>query len=308
MAILGNAVKGNVSEQDSGTVLTMPQVKEIQRVLLMVLEDIDRICRKHGLQYILIGGTAIGCIRHKGFIPWDDDVDVAMTRHDYEIFTRIIRQEYPDKYRLTDAIRENNYGKNIPKLRLNGTVYKTLLKIDPEDREITADIFIIENVENISLFKYLHGMLCLLMGFLLSCRRLADNEAFFGSIYKGKDYRIKVIAGKLLRFASLDKWAHWTESVYSMCKNHGSRNVSVPTDRRHFLGEIFPREIMCEVMVAEYEGRRFMIPKAYDEYLTQRYGNYMEVPPPEKQVLSKYTQLDFGPYRELAERAGKRPE
>lgn len=301
MGILGNAVKGNVTDRETGRVLSMEQVKEIQRVLLMVLEDIDGLCRESGLTYTLIGGTAIGCIRHKGFIPWDDDVDIAMPRKDYEKLIQIIKVKYPDKYTLTDAIRENNYGKNIPKLRLNGTVYKTLLKVEPADQEITADIFIIENVENTKIGRYIHGILCLLMGYLLSCRRFAAKEEFFRSIYNGKDFKRKVIIGKLLSFASLDKWAHWNESVYSLCKNDKSRDVSVPTDRRHFLGEIFPREIMCETIDADYEGRKFRIPKEYDYYLSERYGKYMEVPPVEKQVLSVYSSLDFGPYTNLAE-------
>lgn len=300
MSILGNAVKGNVNDRDNGNVLTIDQVKEIQRVLLMILDDIDKICRKHGLEYILIGGTAIGCVRHGGFIPWDDDIDVAMTRKDYERFRKAVCEEYPDKYRLTDAIRENNYGKNIPKLRLKDTIYKTLLKIDPEDREITADIFIIENVENNMFGKYLHGILCLAMGYCLSCKRLADKENFFHEIYKGNDFKRKVFIGKILGFASLDKWAHWNESVYSMCKNHNSKKVSVPTDRQHFLGEIFPREIMCETIDVKFEDKQFKIPRAYDQYLTKRYGDYMQVPSLERQVLSKFSKLDFGPYKNIA--------
>lgn len=300
MAILGNAVKGNINDQDTGKVLTMDQVKEIQRVLLMMLEDIDMLCRKNNLNYILIGGTAIGCVRHKGFIPWDDDVDIAMTRKDYEKFRHLVRDVYPDKYRLTDAIRENNYGKNIPKLRLNGTIYKTLLKVDPEDQEITVDIFVIENVENNKLLKYFHGFLCLIMGYFLSCRRLADKEEFFKEIYREKDFKYKVRIGKLLSFASLNKWAHWNEYIYSMCRNDNSKYVTVPTDRRHFLGEIFTRETMCETVDAYYEGRNFKIPKAYDYYLSQRYGKYMEIPPKEKQVLSVYSKLDFGPYWDMA--------
>lgn len=301
MAILGNSVKGNVNDRDSGRVLTLDQIKEIQRVLLMMLDDIDRICRDNGLDYILIGGTAIGCVRHKGFIPWDDDVDVAMTRRNYEKFREIVNAEYSDKYLMTDAIRENNYGKNIPKLRLKGTVYKTLLKVDPHDNEITADIFIIENVDDNTILKYAHGILSLAMGYLLSCRRLADDRGYFKKIYRENDFKKKIAIGRVISFASLSRWARWNEIVYSMCKNDKSKNVTVPTDRRHFLGEIFPRETMCETIDAEFEGRVYRLPKAYDYYLNKRYGDYMKIPPKEKQVLSMYSQLDYGPYIELTQ-------
>lgn len=299
MSVLGNAVKGNVTLQGSGKVLTKEQLKDIQRILLMMLEDIDLLCRKYNIHYVLIGGTAIGCVRHKGFIPWDDDVDIAMPRKDYERFRRIIRHIYPEKYNLTDAIRENNYGKNIPKLRLNRTEYKTMLKIDPEDKEITVDIFVIENVDDNVLLKYAHGVLCLLIGFLLSCRRLADNTPFFKDIYKGTGFTFRVIIGKLISFASLDKWAHWCENIYSMCQNDKSKYVTVPTDRCHFFGEIFPRYILLESIDADFNGRKFKIPKSYDHYLSHRYNNYMEIPPKEQQVLSIYFNLDFGPYRNL---------
>lgn len=301
MAILGNAVKGNVTDRDNGKVLTMEQVKQLQRVLLMVLEDIDALCRKHNLTYILIGGSAIGCVRHKGFIPWDDDIDIAMTRADYEKFRVLVAEEYGEKYAVTDAIRMNNFGKNIPKLRLMGTVYKTLLEVEPLDREINADIFIIENVENFSPLKYFHGFCCLAMGYLLSCRRLAEKKDFFAQIYPGDDFKRKVRIGSAMKFASLARWARWTEKVYSWCHNDQSKYITVPTDRRHFLGEIFRREVMCDTIDADFEGRKFKIPRQYDYYLTDRYGSYMVVPPVEKQVLSVYSELDFGTYRAFAE-------
>lgn len=243
MAILGNAVKGSIVDRENGKVLSQEQIKEIQRVLLMVLEDIDAICREYGLKYSLIGGTAIGCMRHKGFIPWDDDVDIAMTRKDYEIFRVVINNKCSEKYSLTDARRENNYGKNIPKLRLKQTEYSTLLKVNPLDKEITTDIFIIENVDELKIVKGIHGVLCLIMGYLLACRRIAEYKETFCEVYKEKDFKIKLFIGKIISFISLDKWAHLTENVYSFCKNDKSKYVSVPTDRRHFFGEIFPRNL-----------------------------------------------------------------
>ena len=300
MAILGNAVKGTVKDQESGNVLSMGQLSQIQRVLLMVLDDVDEICRSNQLRYVLIGGTAIGCVRHKGFIPWDDDIDIAMPRADYETFRTIIERDYAEKYSMTDAMRRNNFGKLIPKLRLKNTVYRTALEFDPSDREITCDVFIIENVPNNALLRGFHGVLCMAMGFFVSCRRVAEYRGCLARFGTGAGFQAKVILGTLLRFASLETWANWTERCYALCRDDDSQRITVPTDRRHYFGEIFPREIMCEMTDAAYEDRTFLIPKAYDYYLTERYGAYMEVPPKEKQVLSKYSMLDFGPYRDLA--------
>lgn len=115
-----------------------------------------------------------------------------MTRKDYEIFRVVINNKCSEKYSLTDARRENNYGKNIPKLRLKQTEYSTLLKVNPLDKEITTDIFIIENVDELKIVKGIHGVLCLIMGYLLACRRIAEYKETFCEVYKEKDFKIKL--------------------------------------------------------------------------------------------------------------------
>lgn len=296
MGRLWNDIKGSVKDQGSGKVLTMDQVKEIQQVLLMMLQDIDRICRDNGLRYVLIGGSAIGSIRHRGFIPWDDDADIAMPRADYEKFAKIVNLEWGKKYTLTDAIRKNNYGKVIPKLRLNGTVYKTVLDIDPADIQMKTDIFIIENVSDNLFFHGMHGFLCTCMGFLLSCRRLAEKREYFAQFYKGKDFKFKVVTGTLLRFASLVQWAYWTEKCYSMCKNDHSRLVTLPSDGLHFFKGTIRRAVICETVEKEFEGQKLFLPREYDFYLRRIYGDYMQIPPEEKRMLSIYSEIDYGKY------------
>lgn len=299
MSILGSAVKGNVTEQKDGCVLDAEKLKKLQNVLLMILKDVDAVCRKNRINYILIGGSLIGCVRHNGFIPWDDDVDIAMTRKDYERFRKAIKKEHSKKYNLTDAIRKNNFGKNIPKLRLNNTIYKTLLKIDRNDQEITADIFIIENVPDSRVIRTVHGLTCNLLGALLSMRRIADNDTYFKGINNSNSIKIKALLGKLLCFASLNTWACWNEKIYSLCKNNNSRYISVPTDRKHYFGEIFTRDIVCKSCYHTFEDFKLRIPQKYDYYLSQRYGDYMKIPPKEKQVMSVYSKLDLGKYENI---------
>ena len=152
-------------------------------------------------------------------------------------------------------------------------------------------------MDELKIVKGIHGVLCLIMGYLLACRRIAEYKETFCEVYKEKDFKIKLFIGKIISFISLDKWAHLTENVYSFCKNDKSKYVSVPTDRRHFFGEIFPRNIMCEVNDAQFEGKKLMIMKKIDYYLTNRYGDYMKIPPVEEQVMSVFTKLDLGPYK-----------
>lgn len=277
-------------------ILSEGQLKKLQKVLLHILDDIDSICDKHNLKYILIGGSAIGAMRHKGFIPWDDDIDIAMTRKDYNELMKIIRSKYSDKYSVSDARDDKNYGRIIPKIRLKGTAYRTILEHDLEDCGIRIDIFLIENVYNNFLLRNLQGIGCLFFGFALSCRRLYSFKNEFKNIATGFSFQIKKIIGFIFSFASLNTWARWTDKWYSICKNNNSQYVSVPTDGAHFFGELTKRNNLCDRKEIIFEGKKRYVPSSVDSYLTRIYGNYMKIPPVEKQLRSKYLEYDLGKY------------
>lgn len=96
---------------------------EFQRYLMKLLREIDRICRKNDIQYFLMYGSLIGAVRHNGFIPWDDDADIVMTRHDYNRFRECCRSELGSEFDLVSAEDDENYGYTFPKLRLKNTTY-----------------------------------------------------------------------------------------------------------------------------------------------------------------------------------------
>ena len=278
-------------------VLTKEQLVQLQSVLLMILDDISEICENNDLKFILIGGSAIGALRHRGFIPWDDDIDIAMTRSDYERLANLIRSRYASKYSVSDARDANNYGRLIPKIRLNGTEYRTVLETDLEDCGIRIDIFLIENTYDNYLLRNIHGVLCMFFGFALSCKRLYDRRREFKSLSSSLSFKVKRCFGALFSFASLNRWARWTDSVYSMCKNDMSKMISVPTDGAHFFGELTEREDLCESFPVTYENRTMRIPSAYEKYLTRIYGDYMKLPSEEKRLRSQYISFDLGKYK-----------
>ena len=94
---------------------------ELHKVLLSAMKDIDKICCENGIRYYLHAGTLLGAINHKGFIPWDDDVDISMRREDYEKFVRIIAEDYSDKYSLRNYETDSTYPNNRAKLGIKGT-------------------------------------------------------------------------------------------------------------------------------------------------------------------------------------------
>ena len=106
-----------------GTVIT---VHDVQQVLLEMLKDIDALCRKNGIPYFLNGGSALGAVRHKGFIPWDDDADISMLREDYYRFLEVLKTQCPDKYVYQCFDTDKRYNVLIPgmKIRKKGTYLK----------------------------------------------------------------------------------------------------------------------------------------------------------------------------------------
>ncbi len=106
------------------------------------------ICNEHGLKYYLIGGTLLGAVRHKGFIPWDDDIDIVMPRQDYEQFRAIVEREHGDQYHLQTPQNEPGYPEDVYKFRKKGTVYESLRarRFKIKCTGIWVDIFPLDNV------------------------------------------------------------------------------------------------------------------------------------------------------------------
>lgn len=122
------------------------ELVDLHKVLLLMLDDLIEICKRNNLHFILIGGSAIGALRDKGFIPWDDDIDIAMPRRDFEKLYKIIKKQYSFKYSMLHPQDKENYGRILPKIRLKGTEYKTILEYDLNESGIFIDIYTIENI------------------------------------------------------------------------------------------------------------------------------------------------------------------
>jgi lipopolysaccharide cholinephosphotransferase len=284
------------SSYSGESVLSDKQLKKLQELSLMILDDVIYICKENNIEFLLIGGSAIGALRNKGFIPWDDDIDIAMTRENYEVFHDKFSCEFSEKYLITDSRDKKNYGRVIPKIRIKGTTYRTILEHDLGECGIRMDIFIIENTYNNKVLRYIHGILSLFFGFALSCRRLYMWRKEFSKLYNGMSFKIKKIFGFVFSFTSIDKWARWTDYWYSKCKDNKSEYVTLPSDVKHFFGEIEKRRDICNGHIVEYEHRNVKVPLKYDEYLKKRYGDYMQEPSENDRIRSKYIEYDAGIY------------
>lgn len=263
-------------------------VEEIHSRLLLMLKSLHDICISNNIIYYMIGGTALGARRHGGFIPWDDDIDIGMPRPDYERFSKLGRDKFPD-------FLERRWYKNTAdspfqfiKLIDNRTTLKEF-QYDDYVEGLYIDIFPLDGVKPDSFFESLRRRSIWLQHSLI-IRRCSTLE---GTSYLGK------IARKVIKKISMKKLHDRLEKT--LLKVSYADSVLVA----NFLGAWREREIMDKRLFGtpalyRFEDSSFFAPEKIDDYLTRLYGDFMTPPPPEKQVLRhNYSLLDFNmPYRE----------
>lgn len=263
-------------------------LKQLQNSLLEILLDFANVCEKYGYYYSLCGGTALGAVRHKGFIPWDDDIDVFMLRKDYQDFLKKFDKELSSKYYIHSMETTPYMGMPITQLVKKGTILKTNTSFYTDECGIYIDICILDNAPNNVFVRYVHGFISTILGFCLSCARFDKNkEKMLKIYYDAGDDVISVIKrkskiGKLLRFLSLSKWAQIYSKWNSKYKNNNSKYVVCATGIKHYFGEIFLRDEYCTTKYIEFENHQFKIIKNVDKALNRLYGNYMQLPPENK--------------------------
>lgn len=186
-----------------GTEIT---VADVQSVLLVMLKDIDKICQRNNIPYFLNGGSALGAVRHKGFIPWDDDADIAMMREDYIRFIEVLKKELPEQYTFQCFDTDKRYNVLIPgmKIRKKGTYLKevnTLLPNRCSDSDgLFVDVFVYDYCTKNKFvdlpFRLLNQILMpIMIGFdmlhinpVFLKRWFMSNARLYGNLNKGSDY------------------------------------------------------------------------------------------------------------------------
>ena len=266
--------------------LTKEEIEKLKKISLEILLDVIAVCEELEIPYMLGGGTALGAVRHKGFIPWDDDVDLNVPRKYIDALLEEIKHRFGNKYSLDVPCVTEGYLSSFIQIHKNGTVFREFLAQDIERCGVKIDIFPIENTYNNQFKRTIHGFFCEAGLFLLSCYRMFAWRKEYKLLAKGTPkaevlVRVKGAIGMLLAPAH-NFWYRRIQQLFQQCKDETSQYVVIPSGRGHFFHELYERTRFMELTTMEFEKIPMKITKDYDGYLTKLYGNYMEIPKAEK--------------------------
>lgn len=266
--------------------LTALELSRLKEIMLACYRDVSDVCRIFNIPVILGGGTCLGAVRHKGYIPWDDDFDLLMFREDYNKFQKIFEFELGDKYVLNAPNYSTNPTNRFPKILIKGTKFVEIGGRYDETDKIKIDIFIIENVPKNLLVRYMKGFKCSLFMYVANCVDIYESKgnALFKHLLASKQGRNllkkRMLVGHIFSFFSYKKWCDIIDRVCQYRKSTGL--VGIATGRKHYFGEIFHESTFLPITKGEFEGLEVELPNKTDEYLSNLFGNYMEIPPENK--------------------------
>lgn len=258
-------------------------LKELQLKELEILQEVDRICKKHQLTYFLAYGSALGAVRHHGFIPWDDDIDIYMKLEDYEKFKSLCKTELDKQFFYQDIDTDPYVHMLWAKIRMNNTTSMVRDMSDyPIHWGICIDIFPLVpfRVKETSKLDHFSFKLMNL------CANKKLNQYGYGR-YGVETNKVNFIP------SCLCQWLYHKARAYVMRDRHGNQYYFACgiglVEQRIYDGSIFEDTILME-----FDGFKLPVMKGYDQYLRQTYGNnYMELPKKEERINHGDIIVDF---------------
>ena len=262
----------------------------LRGLLLDMLREFDRICRKYDIRYFLSGGSMLGAARHGGFIPWDDDVDVGMLREDFNRFKEIAPAELDPRFSYQSFTNRNGYHYFFDRITAKNTYFASRYSDGYEmPKGFSIDIFVYDRVPDDpkkwrKIWKHLMN------------KRLFMNVRWRNEARgEGKMRLVSKLLLPFLRMKSMDAYSASYDKATRKYEHTGSNTIMVPaTD--HIYRDMMPREWFTEVIPWKFEDVDTFMPKGYDGFLKIWYGeDYMQMLPLYKQTpYHDYYRLDLG--------------
>lgn len=234
-------------------------LRQMQMRMLEMLVELDRVCRRHGISYWLSSGTLLGCVRHGGFIPWDDDLDVEMLRADYERLMRILPSELPEWMALQTPETDTGYFFCFAKLRDKRSELSETNRYDRifEQRGIYIDIFPFEPSP-----RWLHWLTCRTMGF---CYNVMNNP-------RNSDVQARRKVRRILWVNRRCLFPVFRQVSRLLPRRYVRYGWGIPFKDTRDLNDIFP------LRQASFEGYEVPVPYDSEAYLRHKFGEWEQLP------------------------------
>lgn len=278
----------------------MDIVRKLQLTQLYMMGEIADICEKNNIRYYLCGGTLLGAVRHQGFIPWDDDLDITMYRSDMNKLIRILQTSYCDKYFIQNCETDKNYTRYITKIRLNDTCQvEKNYKEDGIHGGIYIDIFPLDHVTKTDgIGLHVRGKLLRLLFAYKTTRCTKDWPTT-----KAKKVIIKILKPFtfLIPSSFVNKLFDW---VCTASDKPGAKYTTSFASHYLWKKQLVDNDVYGEGIMLKFENTEFRVPSRYLDLLTQIFGeNYMELPPEEKRTSGHtLVKIDLGKYESVIEK------
>jgi lipopolysaccharide cholinephosphotransferase len=259
-------------------------LEELHTIEIEILDEFVRICNKYNLKYFLVGGSLLGAIRHKSFIPWDDDIDIGMPRKDYEKMIAICNSDLDEKYYIKSYKTSIGYWPMFAKICKHNTVFleQNFSAID-DDIGIFIDIFPYDNTIPVSILQNFQNYLISRVKNMI-CRKIEIKR----NIRKNT---LKNIVVNIFSFEFLQSLQQNIMSFFNIFK---CKYITSWGGRYGILNETYLKDSFYPLVYVEFEGKMYKAPKDWDLYLRKLYGNnYKELPPVEKRIAHEPKKLVF---------------
>ncbi len=270
-------------------------LQKVHTVQMALLREVARVCRENEIQWFLCCGTLLGAVRHQGFIPWDDDVDIGMLRQDYEKFCRLAPSKMDSRFCVQSWYTEPEYPLPFAKVRMRNTLYVEEKSAVFQENGFYVDVFPFDNGPDGEQEQINHG------------KKLNDlfRRKLMKSGYRPWIEQDRVNWVKRIGYLPY-VWMARRDTQQALAQQYDALAVSLPEGHlvcrqrglRHL--ECYPREWFQETVPHSFEGEQFPVPVHYHDILTAQFGDYMTPPPKEKREnRHQIIQVDFGDGTEI---------